>query len=287
MAGADSSLLRQLSRNSERYRDPLAVIDWNQLADGGWWLPEPALSLYGLPEYATLSVETRQTLSRYEFANVMYAGLWLESVFVQRVSRRLDPALPRAEYEYFLHEIREEAGHSLMFLKALQSGGLRLPRGTWRSPPLADWLARRASVDGALFWLATVIAEDVPDKFNRYVRGYAGELNPAARQVSALHAADEARHLAAARSRLEHAVDGVAPLPRVALNLVAKLLLKQLAATFYTPPAPFYELAGLTHGRWWQRHARSNPARRDFVRERLAPTLRVLEGYGIRPGVIL
>jgi len=133
MQNADLALLRQLSGNSGPYRDPLAAIDWSRLDVTSFWLPEPALSLYGLPEYDTLAVDVRQRMSQYEFINVIHTGLWLESVFVQRVSRRLDATLPRAEYEYFLHELREEAGHSLMFLKAIEASGLALAPGAWRA----------------------------------------------------------------------------------------------------------------------------------------------------------
>ena len=90
-------LLKQLSENSRAYRDPLAAIDWPSLAQDGYWLPEPALSLYGLAEYDTLAEGVKRRLSQYEFINTLCCGLWLESLFLQRLSRRLTGALPRAE----------------------------------------------------------------------------------------------------------------------------------------------------------------------------------------------
>lgn len=284
MSNTDLSLLKQLSENSGRYRDPLAIIDWAGLDSESFWLPEPALSLYGLPEYGMLTVDVRQRLSQYEFINVMCCGLWLESVFLQRLSHRLDLALPRAEYEYYLHEMREEAGHSLMFLKAIEASGLALPADAWRAPRLADFVVHQMPADGALFWLATVIAEDVPDKFNRYVRQNAGAINPVVRQICSLHIVDEARHIAAARSRLESALQGGSGWRlRSVLKPVLNLLFRQLVDTFYVPPASFYELAGLTHGEWWRKLARGNAGHREFTGQCLAPTLRMLEGYGLKP----
>lgn len=286
MSNADLSLLKQLSENSGRYRDPLAIIDWDGLDGESFWLPEPALSLYGLPEYGTLAVDVRQRLSQYEFINVMCCGLWLESVFLQRLSRRLGLALPRAEYEYYLHEMREEAGHSLMFLKAIETGGLALPADAWRAPRLADFVVHQMPADGALFWLATVIAEDVPDKFNRYVRQNAGAINPVVRQICSLHIVDEARHIAAARSRLESALQGGSGWRlKPVLKPVMNLLFRQLVDTFYVPPAGFYELAGLTHGEWWRKLARGNAVHHEFIGQCLAPTLRMLEGYGLEPRI--
>lgn len=283
MQHADTALLRQLSENSSRYRDPVAGIDWSQLDTADFWLPEHALSLFGLPEYAALALDVRRRLSHYEFINVMHAGLWLERVFVQRISRRLAARLPRATYEYYLHELREEAGHSLMFLRAIEASGLAVPDDAWQPPRLADFLARRAPASGALFWAATVVAEDVPDKFNRFLRASEG-INPAVRDICTLHCVDEARHIAAARAQLEAAL---LRLPRVALlvlNPVVRMLFTQYAAVYFTPPAQFYELAGLTHGGWWRALALRNAAHRRFVAEQLAPTARMLEGYGFRLG---
>lgn len=285
MKNASLSLIRQLSDNSGPYRDPLAAIDWSGLDNACFWLPEPALSLYGLPEYDTLAVDVKRRLSQYEFINVMCCGLWLESLFLRRLSRRLAPGLPRAEYEYFLHEMREETGHSLMFLKAIEASGLALPVDAWHAPRLSDWLARYAPADGALFWLATVIAEDVPDKFNRHVRLNADAINPVVKQICTLHIVDEARHIALARDRLERSLRSASALGKALLQPVMQMLLRQLVDTFYVPPARFYELAGLTHGRWWRKLARGNAVHREFTRQCLAPTLRMLEGYGLKPKI--
>ena len=75
MSYSDAALLRQLSSNSTPYRDPLGVIEWGQLNLDDPWLPEPALSLYGLPEYETLSDAIKRRLSHYEFVNVMLCGI--------------------------------------------------------------------------------------------------------------------------------------------------------------------------------------------------------------------
>jgi hypothetical protein len=285
MSNADLSLIRQLSENSGPYRDPLAAIDWARLDAAGIWLPEPALSLYGLQEYDTLASDVKRRLSQYEFINVMCCGLWLESVFLRRLSSRLVAGLPRAEYEYYLHEMREETGHSLMFLKAIETSGLALPALAWRAPRLADWLARHAPAGSAMFWLATVIAEDVPDKFNRHVRLNADALNPAVKQICTLHIVDEARHIALARDRLGQSLRDASALSKGLLQPVMNLLLHQLVDTFYVPPASFYELAGLTRGDWWRKLARGNPVHREFTRQCLAPTLRMLEGYGLKPTI--
>jgi hypothetical protein len=284
MRSPDTALLRHLSESSARYRDPVARVDWSQLDAGSAWLPDMALSLHGLRTFDALAPAARQRLSQYEFVNVMHCGLWLEAIFLQRMSRRLWPGMPREEHEYLLHEVREEAGHSLMFLRAIEAGGLVLPGGSWRAPRVASALGRYAPAGGSVFWLAMLIGEDVSDKFNRYVRGQADGVNPAVRQICTLHVVDEARHIAAARRNLEIALSGAGTMRRRLLSAAARLLLWQMARAFYYPPACFYELAGLSPGIDWRRAALRNPARRKFVAERLAPTVRALESYGLDVG---
>jgi hypothetical protein len=282
MRNADLLLFEQLSENSTPYRDPLAAIDWARLDRKSWWLPEAALSLYGLPEYEGLPQEVRLRLSHYEFVNVMLCGLWLERAFFRRIAGWLTAALPRAEYEYFLHELREEAGHSLMFLRAIATSGLAVPEGAWTAPPWIDGLMRYLPARGPLFWFSVVIAEDVPDKFNRFVRSEWQAVNPAIVQICTLHVVDEARHIAAARSRLEAAL-GASRVQRRVLVPLTRLLLRRFVDVFFLPPARFYELAGLAHGARWRRLAARNPVHRRFVARCLAPTLRLLEGYGLKP----
>jgi hypothetical protein len=281
MPETSAALLERLSHNSSTYRDPVAHIDWGEFDSERKWLPESALTLYRLPEFDALPETARGRLAQYEFANVMQCGLWLESIFLQRLSRRLHPALPRAEYEYLLHELREETGHSLMFLRAMQAGGLTLAPQAWRAPPVADAVARHAPVDGALFWLAVVIAEDVPDKFNRRLRQYGDALHRGVRQICTLHLIDEARHITFARARLDESLKKCGALRKRALGVAARALLRNLTDVFYFPPASFYELAGLSNGATWRRLALQNPARQRFVRECLAPTRRLLMNSGL------
>ena len=284
MSSPDAALLRQLSSISVPYRDPLGLIDWGKLSLDDAWLPEPALSLYGLPEYATLGDTVKRRLSQYEFVNVTLCGLWLEGLLLLRLARRLDPGMARGEYEYLLHEMREEAGHSLMFLRAIEASGLSLPERAWRAPPLSGLLARGLPLTGALFWLAAVIAEHVPDEFNRFVRQSAEHVNAAVRQMLSIHMVDEARHIALARERLEARVSGSSAMRRAALGWAARVLLRDLAGVCYFPPASFYELTGLAPGRAWRRRALGNPARHAFIAKHLAPTRCILENQGLNVG---
>ena len=281
MSRADAPLLEHLAASSERYRDPLSALDWSRLDTRDWWLPPAALTLYGLPEYETLAERVRVRLSQYEFLNMTLMALWLEGVFLARLSEALAGRAFGA-HRYLLHEIREEAGHSLMFHKLIEASGLDLEPGDWERPAFADFIGRHAPADGALFWLGALVAEDVPDKFNRYLRRHGGDgVNPLVQQMTALHMTDEARHIAFARSQLERRLSGAGPFRRALLVPLARRAARQFIDRYFFPPARFYERAGLTRGAQWRALARASRPRREFVRRCIAPTLRMFEGYGI------
>lgn len=282
MSQSQTELLDQLSRNSTPYHDPLERIDWASLTLDSLWLPEEALTLYGLPEYQALSAEQRLALSHYEFINFIEGALWLESLFMERISRsmaRLDGDLARATYR--LHELREEAGHSLMFLELMRRSKLPMPRTRFRRANLANILGRFAPFDSAAFWIAVLIGEEVPDRMNRLIRKHREAICPAVYDIITVHLIDEARHIAHARGTLE---SQLARLPRWQLRLfrpVINAVFRQFVEAFYFPPARIYELAGLIDGQKWVRLAHKNPSRQRFVDDCVSSALRLLRQHGL------
>jgi len=281
MAVPEASLLRQLAANSDPYRDPLVALDWSRLSTGEYWLPETALSLYGTPEFDALCATARMRLSQYEFIALAQSGIALGRLFLRSTAARLERTTSEAEYAYLLHEMREEAGHSLMFLRLIAESGLRAPDGRTSVPGAASLVSRSLGAE-LPYWFAMVVAEDVPDRFNRFVRREsATPVCPLVRQIVTLHAIDEARHLAYAKRRLESAVEGRS---RIALRFATPLLdrlFNRFVRTYFWPRAEIYELAGLGRGATWRDLALRNPVRRRAVARLVAPTLRFLAGLGI------
>lgn len=283
MAHAETSLLQQLNINSDPYHDPLSQLDWTALDTAGYWLPQSAISLHGIPEFDALPELTRQRLSHYEFIGFIQAGIWLEGMFLERLGKTLKKTGSLAEYAYQLHEIREEAGHSLMFLRLMEKSGLHLPARWLYRPRFADLMGRHAPANSTLFWLAVVIGEEVPDRLNRHVRHHIDEpVNPLIRQMCTLHIVDEARHIAHARNALDRSLADCRRLEKILLNPLINLLLKQFVRTFYLPKAEVYELAGLTPGKRWRDLARANPVRRAFIGQCINPTLNLLQRHGFK-----
>jgi hypothetical protein len=279
-------LVRQLSSNSDPYRDPLARVRWADLSLSQYWLPPEATSLYGLPEYEQLDERTRRQLSQYEFLGVIRSGLWFEALFMQRLTARFSRELPLARHAYLLHEVREEAGHSLMFLKLMETSGLSLPDLHRARPRRLEQAGRWLSVDGALFWIAVLIGEDLPDKLNRYIRQRPeGSINEAIRDVCLMHMIDEARHVAYARKTVETQLATAGALRRRVLPPLVRRLFAAFVDAVFLPTPDLYELAGLAHGARWRSLARRSPHRQAFLARLLAPSTRLMEGYGFRVSV--
>lgn len=276
-----SDLAQQLSRNSSPYHDPVARIRWENLSLEQYWLPPEALSLYGIPPYQTLSDAQRRRLSHYEFLNFIEAGLWLEGIFMERIARALHA---RGEspgtVQYRLHELREEAGHSLMFLELMERSGLAVPHTRHPRLRLADLFGRYAPRESLGFWMAIVLGEEIPDRLNRYLRSHAEDVCPAVMEVCSLHIIDEARHIAYARAVFEQRLAGLSRWRRMLLRPVIQKLLRQFVDVFYYPRPDLYELAGLLPGHEWARLARRNPHRAAFVDRCINPTLQMFRNRG-------
>lgn len=280
LAGA-SRLAEQLSRTSTPYRDPLARIAWERLDMQTPWLPPAAVSLYGLPEYDALPEPTRVRLSQYEFLNFVGAGLWLEGLFMERIARAMNrPDLPRHALRYRLHELREEAGHSLMFLELMDRCRLPLPRRRGPRFRLARLFGRYAPMESAAFWMAVVIGEEAPDRMNRFIRRHAGQVCPVVVALSTAHVVDEARHITYAREILQSRLKTMPAWRRALLLPLMRKLFRQFVDFFYYPDAEVYELAGLAPGRRWMQRARANPQRAEFVCQCLEPTMRLFARSG-------
>jgi len=275
-------LLEQLCRNSVPYSDPLARVNWSALSHSSFWLPEEAISVYGLAHYHALSLQQRQALSHYEFMNFIEAGLWLEGLFMERIGRALRNSHQRPiELAYHLHELREEAGHSLMFLELLKRNGPLQPNTHFHRLNLANLVARHAPFESVLFWVAVLIGEEVPDRMNRFIRKHRNDICPTIYDIVSTHIVDEARHIAHARDNLDVRLG---QLPRWKKRLLRPFIgqvFREFVAMFYFPGPRVYELAGLHDGTYWATQARTNPHRHRFADTCVDSALRGLRQHGL------
>ncbi len=278
-----TELAEHLSRNSEPYRDPVSRIHWDLLSTQQYWLPPEAVSLYGVPAFMALAESKRMHLSHYEFLNFIEAGLWLEGMFMERIARSIrQDSWNRAALKYRLHEMREETGHSLMFLELMERSGLSTPYRRHSRLRLANLFGRYAPLESLGFWMATVIGEEIPDRINRYIRQHDEMVCSTIIEMSTLHLIDEARHITYAREMTESRLAGLHNWQRLLLRPLLSKLLHQFVDLFYYPDARLYELAGFFPGVEWVDRARGSRHRRKFIDHCLHPTLEIFRQRGFR-----
>jgi len=277
-----SALLSQLGENSNPYRDPLALIDWSKLDRDAFWLPEQAVSLYGLTEYDSLSQQQCIRLSQLEFLHLTEIGLWLENLFIYRISRAgLRHQAEPQQSVYNLHHIREEAGHSLMFRTLQQHAGYPSVCLRLKQPRLLNTLAHRVPSSTLAYQTALYLGEALPDRVNRKWLKMDGSVCPVVRQITQIHMRDEARHVASVLNQLTSSLSMTpASLLRLS-NPVLGLFTRQFIQRLFYPDAIRYECAGLDNGKLWRRRALANPVRRDFVEQCVASVFQGLAEQGL------
>lgn len=277
-----SALLSQLGENSTPYRDPLALIDWSKLDRDAFWLPEPAVSLYGLSAYDTLSLEQRIRLSQLEFLHLTEVGIWLENLFIYRISRAgllHQHALHQSAYD--LHQMREEAGHSLMFRSLQQHAGYPSLCLRMKRPRQLSMLARWAPISTLAYQAAHYLGEALPDRINRNFLRIDGPICPVITQITQIHIRDEARHIASSLNQLTTRISATsAPLLQLSSPLLG-LLTRQFIRRLFFPDAIRYECAGLENGKLWRRHALNNPVRMEFVEQCVSSVFQGLSDQGL------
>ena len=272
--------LAELPRS--RYDDPLARIDWDFVDRDCWWLPPDALSLDGVPAFGALPQATRRAVSHLEYVHLLQAGLWLESLFMARLATLAHLCEDVARRVQFLHEVREEAGHSLMFVELLHRGGFDARARQGFALRSVDALARLLPTGSALFWALVVAGEELPDRLNRKLqRGIEDvTLSSVVFRMAQIHTREEASHSAYARERCAEAAERTPAILRALLSPVLSAAIDLYARYVYYPPAAAYADAGLPQPKRWRSLALANPVRRAQVVEMLRPTVSFLRRCG-------
>lgn len=277
-----SALLDLLNDSSAPYRDPLARLNWEAVDTAAWWLPPHALSLSGVEEFESLSLLRKRKLSQWEFVHFIETTLWLDGLFIRRLGAALDTAADQQHRSRFLHEIREQAGHGLMFLELIARSGMRMERGARRYPRLMRLLVPRIANSSALFWALVVVGEELSDKLNRAVRGGAGEpvVSPLIQQMTTLHIIDQARHIAHARAACEEATRVQPQWRRTVLSPLLSRTVDAFIRHLFFPPTDIYGAARLPGAVPWVELARHNPRRMEWVAQAVKPTFEFLRAQG-------
>jgi hypothetical protein len=277
-----SAALERLRAHGARYRDPFAELDFTAADPELPWLPEELLSLATVPLHASLSAAERLRLSRIDFARLCAAGLWLEGLLMSRATAQGFVGASGDEARIVLQEVREEAGHGLMFLEMIERAGLAEVR-LLGPTALLTWIARRFEANDPEFWAMVYIGESVTNTFvARALRPPGAQsICPLARQVMALHHRDEAHHIAAARALLEARLARMGRLRRRTFALLVKVLIRRFLEAALYPTTASLATLGIPDPHGAARAVRACPERRKLACACAAPALAFMHRAGL------
>nr|WP_312030396.1 diiron oxygenase [Actinomycetospora sp. TBRC 11914] len=208
-ADVSARLLRSAAKKSY---DPAVDIDWDAPLDPQkTWTPAHRVSLYGTELWDALDEDQRRELAKHEACSVAGAGVWFETLLMQRLLKDFyddDPTSDRAQWA--LTEVADECRHSQMFARMTQVAGVP-------SYGPVPWVRAMSKLYSLVTWgpsaYATIlVAEEVLDRLQRE-QADDPDVQPLMRQVNKIHIMEEARHVSFARAEV---ADGMAARSRPA-----------------------------------------------------------------------
>ncbi len=277
-----NAALDRIAKHGRHYKDPIATIDWQVAEAQRPWLPK------GLLLGPDIQVEMKDdqfiALSRAEYTRLCAAGLWLEGLLINRVTEPGLLGLETEEARVMLQEIREETGHSLMFLEMIDRAG-HDDRPRLTGTRLLTAIAKRLRIETAEFWAMVFIGETVTDTFAmkalKLSKPADDTICPVAQQVLALHHREEARHIAAARQFLAARVSRMSRHRRWLFARTLHWLLNLfLEATMY-PSVESLQRAGVSDANNLVQRLRRDPWRQEVAAACAAPAVSLLTREGL------
>lgn len=244
----------------------------------GQLLPDDLLSIAGLPELASLSPAQRRTLAREEMASIVETGLRFEAVLMAGFALELvtHPDLTDPRVVYALHEVGEETRHSRLFSRLLTQLQPTAKNPLRHLRPLEQFVVGRIIRRPATFDVLVLGGEEIPDLYQKRAAAHP-DTDPFVKAVNRYHRAEEARHLAFARSIL---ADRWATATVVDRWLVRHVVPRLIASMFDTIVHPgVYATVGLPRWKTWRRAAAS-PGRVALRHEATRPIVDALVAAG-------
>lgn len=248
--------------------------------DPRWALPAHD-SLGATAWYRALPPETRAELGLFRTVVRMKTGVIFENLLKRGM---LEFAATRGnrspEARYALHEIIEEAEHSLMFQEFIDRSGFDPP--ALGGPALQ--MARGAAACGRhfpeLFFLFVLGGEAPIDHDQRLQVQGTPDLHPLMRRIDEIHICEEARHLAFAKAYLRQHVPRLPWQRRALLSLATPLIFHAMTRLIITPPESVVRRYAIPRPVVEEAYGRSS-SQRALVREAFAPVVELCREIGL------
>jgi hypothetical protein len=242
---AYEAAIERLSKASvEKHWEPMVDIPWDDPefavdpTDPRWELPtSDPLSAH--PWYLAQPPEKRAEIGLWRVATAMKVGLQFENLLKRGLltyAYRLPNGSP--EFRYAYHETIEEGHHGMMLQEFVNRTGLPvrgMPRRLDRLAQVTPWIPR---ISTELFFVFVLGGEDPIDHTQRRMLRENQCRHPLQEQIMRIHVAEEARHISFARTYLRRRVPRLGRGSRLAIALLAPVILGIMARIMLDPPGP-------------------------------------------------
>ncbi len=266
--------LERLLAQGEVYVDPMSVVVWEQADSDRPWFPTHMVSIQGLPH------ETMLKLSRLDFARVALASVWLKGLTAARVAQRGLLSGPTADARLILQELREEAGHALMFLRVAELAGLPEEAVSEQARAMEP-LTHRLRADGPALWAWAYLGEAVTDALVTKALREGEDICPVARQVMQLHHREQTRRIATCKAILSERLKRTGWLRRKGVAMLLPLLLRRYLKAMLFPGGAALAAAGVGDPHATARALLKDSARRAMASSCTAAALTTLRRTGL------
>ena len=274
--------------STRRRFDPFVDIDWDapenavEDDDRRWQLDPDIAPLAATEWYAQQPLEQRIAMGRWLTANILKVTLQFEMMLIRGVIHHAG-TLPNgsAVFRYLLHELTEECHHIQMFQEFVNRTGADVPgmrRGSRFFGPILGFIGGYADI----FLFIGVLCGEQPLHFQQTLQHRGATAVPALlNRVTAIHLAEEARHIAFASHYLAQRIAAVGSFRRGLYAVAFPVYLRWLIGEMITPPRAFARQFRIPRQVFKAAYWRSDHSRR-MMAESAADVRRVAEDLGLR-----
>ncbi|WP_214410705.1 AurF N-oxygenase family protein [Sphaerisporangium fuscum] len=240
---AYETVIERLSKASvDKHWEPYVDIPWDDpefavvQTDPRWEMPlVDALGSH--PWYRAQPQEVRARIGLWRVATAMKIGLQFENLLKRGLlnyAYRLPNGSP--EFRYVYHETIEEGHHGMMFQEFVNRTKLPIrgmPRHLSLMAQVVPWIPL---ISTELFFVFVLGGEDPIDHVQRRMLKEGRVRHPLEEAIIRIHVAEEARHISFARHYLRRRVPALPRARRLALSLIAPVILGIMARVMLSPP---------------------------------------------------
>ena len=245
----DENINRLVSRSAKKHFNATSDINWNS-EEMKIHADDPRFDLLNVKNdsfaqtewYQGLPQKDRIKIGKLALGSHVKNAIQFEHAAQIGILKVMDK-LPKdsSEYKYLVHEMAEEAQHTLMFEMFLSRLGVKV-HGAGPLVKLAmNLVGHLANFFPEVFFFWAFVLEDSGDHYYKACAKDTEGLHPLFKKISSIHVIEEARHISFAKTYLKKLLPTSPLHRRIALSIMAPLIVKSIDMVIREVPAEIQE----------------------------------------------